>query len=127
MIELIIYLVLAVATFKGGYILFYDGKDSYTTDNEFLFFWICAALLWPPTLAGLALWRIFALLRPTTPGEKRREREAALQAAEKDLLRRQVEHADLEHENGYKPIDPPADWVPKGSGWARGDLERRIS
>lgn len=45
MLQFIIYLVVAIATFRIGWYLFYDTKDSYTTDGEFQVFWLCCALL----------------------------------------------------------------------------------
>lgn len=114
MLQFIIYLVVAIATFRTGWYLFYDNKDSYTSDGEFQLFWLLCALLWPIAIPILLIWFLATIGRPKTPAVKRSEQEAAIAANKKELFRLQVHRADLEHENGYTPTDPPHGWVPKG-------------
>lgn len=112
-IILIAYILIGVFAYRFAYPHFRERTDHYTTDGEIQFFSIVYGLLWPLLGACHALWALATIGRPRTATEKREEREAAIAHQEREIFRLQVHRADLEHENGYTPTDPPEGWVPK--------------
>lgn len=127
MLQFIIYLVVAIATFRIGWYLFYDTKDSYTTDGEFQLFWLACAVFWPIALPILFIWFLATIGRPKSRGQKAAEYREKLEQTKKDLFAFQVQMADLEHENGFTPTDPPEGWVPKGHARRYYNVEYKLS
>ena len=127
MLQFIIYVAVAIVTFRTGWRLYYDQKDDYTSDGEFQMFWLLIAIFWPLGIPIVFVWWLATIGRPKSPGQRAAEYEARTAAAKKDLFAFQVKLADLEHENGYKPADPPPGWVPKGHSSRYYNVEYKLS
>lgn len=113
MIQLIIYAIISVAAYRFAYSFFYERKDRYTTEGEIQVFTMAYAICWPLTLPLHALWGLATIGRPTPPSVRAAEYAAEIEQSKKNLFRFDVTLADLEHENGLEPTNPPKGWVPK--------------
>lgn len=119
MIQFLIYLVAAIATYRFTYPRVYDSymEGSYNTEGEFRIGIAVYSLLWFLSIPLTLVWQGLGLLSPKSPGQKAQERRERIEAEKREIFRLRVERADLEHESGFDPIDPPEGWVPKGDRW----------
>lgn len=119
MIEFLIYLAVVIATYRFAYSRTYDTymEDWYNTEGDFRLGIATYSLLWFISIPLTIIWKAFGLLSPKSPGQKAKDLADQIIAEKREIFRLRVHRADLEHENGLEPSDPPDGWVPKGDRW----------